>query len=156
MISTTPTPPKPAPHRARANPYRPRGRHPASSDYPVPTMVHDVPLPNGLLAMQVVVTRLTDMPGWSKVATTWDDTCRISPDDFDEQERYAPWEVMRASLRIALHLLPPGQDRPISASVYGAFPLPDRLADFAARAMVDALATSCADCFHRRTRDSIA
>ena len=32
-------------------------------------IVHDVPLPNGLLAMRVAVTRLTDMPGWSMVET---------------------------------------------------------------------------------------
>jgi hypothetical protein len=149
MISTETTPAKARLYRARKNPYRRPGRFTAPGDDPVPTTVHDVPLPNGLLEMQVVVTRLTDMPGWSKVATTWDGTeCRMSPDDFDEQERHAPGEVMHAAVRIALHLLPPGDNGP-SGSIYGALPLPDRLADLAARAMVDALAASCTSCLHR-------
>jgi hypothetical protein len=37
----------------------------------------------------------------------------------------------------------------MSASVYGASPLPDRLADLTARAMLDALAASCGSCLHR-------
>ena len=56
------------PCRAKRNPYRFSGR--SEPGVPVP-VVHDVPMPNGLLAMQVAVTRLTDMQGWSKVET-WD------------------------------------------------------------------------------------
>ena len=71
----------------------------------------------------------------------------MSPHGFDEQERSAPAEVMHSALSIALHLLP-GDIAPL----YGSFcvsPLPDRLADLTARAMVDALAASSASCFQR-------
>ena len=94
-------------------------------------IVHDVPMPNGLLAMRVAVTRLTDMPGWSKVET-WDGAgCGLSPHDFDGQERRAAGQVMRAALVIALHLLPPGDIAPLHGS-FGVSPLPDRLADLTA------------------------
>ena len=144
MLSTHTTPAS-GPCRAKRNPYRFSGR--SEPGVPVP-VVHDVPMPNALLAMQVAVTRLTDMPGWSKVET-WDGPgCGMSPHGFDEQERSAPGEVMRAALTIALHLLPPGDIAPL----YGSFcvsPLPDRLADLTARAMVNALAASSASCFQR-------
>ena len=91
------------------------------------------------------------MPGWSQPQTRSGTDCRMSLDDFDDRERHAPGEVMRAALGIAVHLLPPEYHEPVSASVYGAVPLPDRLADLTARAMVDALATSCTGCFHRAT-----
>ena len=55
---------------------------------------------------------------------------------------------MHAALVIALHLLPPGD----SAPLYGSFsvsPLPDRLADLTALAMVDALSASSGSCFRR-------
>ena len=144
MLSTHTTPAS-GPCRAKRNPYRLSGR--SEPGVPVP-VVHDVPMPNGLLAMQVAVTRLTDMQGWSKVET-WDGPgCGMSPHGFDEQERSAPAEVMHSALSIALHLLPPGDVAPL----YGSFcvsPLPDRLADLTARAMVDALAASSASCFQR-------
>jgi len=144
MLSTHTTP-APGPCRAKRNPYRFSGQ--SEPGVPVP-VVHDVPMPNGLLAMHVAVTRLTDMQGWSKVET-WDGSgCGMSPHSFDEQERNAPAEVMHAALSIALHLLPPGDVAPL----YGSFcvsPLPDRLADLTARAMVDALAASSASCFQR-------
>lgn len=147
MLSTQSTPAKSGLSRAKRNPYRYFVRS-GSDGGPVP-VVHDVPLPNGLLAMQVAVTRLTDMSGWSKIET-WDGPgCGLSPHDFDEKERAAPGEVMHAALQIALHLLPPGDFAPL----YGSFcvsPLPDRLADLTARAMVDALAASSATCCQRQ------
>jgi len=90
------------------------------------------------------------MPGWSQLQTRSGTDCRMSLDDFDDRERQAPGEVMRAALRIAVHLLPPEYHGPVSASVYGAVPLPDRLADLTARAMVDALASSCPVAFTGR------
>ena len=136
--------------RAKRNPYRSSVR--SESGGPVP-VVHDVPLPNGLLAMHVAVTRITGMSGWSKVET-WDGPgCGLSPHDFDEKERAAPGEVMHAALRLALHLLPPGDFAPL----YGSFcvsPLPDRLADLTARAMVDALTVSVATCCQRHREPS--
>ena len=136
--------------RAKRNPYRYSVR--SESGGPV-QVVHDVPLPNGLLAMHVAVTRITGMSGWSKVET-WDGAgCGLSPHDFDEKERSAPGEVMHAALQIALHLLPPGDFAPL----YGSFcvsPLPDRLADLTARAMVDALTASVATCCQRHREPS--
>ena len=150
MLSTQTTPAKSGPCRAKRNPYRLSGR--SESGGPVP-VVHDVPLPNGLLAMHVAVTRITDMSGWSKLET-WDGPgCGLSPHDFDEKERAAPGEVMRAALQLALHLLPPGDFAPL----YGSFcvsPLPDRLADLTARAMVDALTASVATCCQRHREPS--
>jgi len=145
MGPTPPAPTKPGLRRAKRNPYRLPGWSAAPG---AAVLVHDVPLPNGLLAMRVAVTRLTDMPGWSKVET-WDEAeSGMSPHDFDEQERRAAGQLMNAALVIALHLLPPGY----SAPLYGSFsvsPLPDRLADLTAFAMVDALSTSSGSCFRR-------
>ena len=132
--------------KAKRNPYRCPDRSASPGD-PIP-IVHDVPLPNGTLAMQVAVVRLANMPGWSKVETRSGTGCGLSPDDFDADETHQPREVMRAALRIALQL-PAGDNSPLTASIYGAMPLPDRLADFSARAMVNALAQSSADCLHR-------
>ena len=151
MLSTQSTPAaKSGLSRAKRNPYRYSGR--SESGGPVP-VVHDVPLPNGLLAMHVAVTRITGMSGWSKVET-WDGPgCGLSPHDFDEKERAAPGEVMRAALQLALHLLPPGD---VASPLYGSFcvsPLPDRLADLTARAMVDALTASTATCCQRQCKN---
>ena len=132
--------------RAKRNAYRLPDRS-AATGAPVP-IVYDVPLPNGLLAMRVAVTRLTDMPGWSKVET-WDGAgCGLSPHDFDERERRAAGQVMRAALVIALHLLPPGDIAPLHGS-FRVSPLPDRLADLTALAMVDALTASIASHLRR-------
>lgn len=132
--------------RAKRNAYRLPDRS-AATGAPVP-IVYDVPLPNGLLAMRVAVTRLTDMPGWSKVET-WDGAgCGLSPHDFDERERRAAGQVMRAALVIALHLLPPGDIAPLHGS-FRVSPLPDRLADLTALAMVDALTASSASHLRR-------
>jgi hypothetical protein len=79
--------------------------------------------------------------------STWPES-GMSPHDFDEQERRAAGQLMHAALVIALHLLPPGD----SAPLYGSFsvsPLPDRLADLTALAMVDALSASSGSCFRR-------
>ena len=56
---------------------------------------------------------------------------------------------MRAALRTAVHVLPPGDNGPMSGSIYAALPLPERLADLTARAKVDAPAASCGGCLHR-------
>ena len=124
MVSTRPAPAQAALCRARRNPYRLPGR--SAGPGARGPIVHDVPLPNGLLAMRVAVTRLTDMPGWSMVET-WDGAgCGLSPHDFDGQERRAAGQVMRAALVIALHLLPSGDIAPLQGS-FRASPLPDRL-----------------------------
>ena len=149
MTPTARPPVKSRPHRARPNPYR-LPRENAAPGEP-PPIIHDVPLPDGQLAMQVWVTRLPGMPGWSQLQTRSGTDCRMSLDDLDDRERHAPGEVMRAALQIAVHLLPPEYHGPVSASAHSAVPLPDRLADLTARAMVDALATSCTGCHHRAT-----
>ena len=113
------------------------------------TILRDVPLPHGAVAIRVAVTRLPDMPGWSKVETRSGPDCGLSLDDLDPQELHEPREVMRAALRLALQMLPPDHHGPLSASIYGAQPVPDRLADFSAQAMANALAESCASCYHR-------
>ena len=68
------------------------------------TILRDVPLPNGAVAIRVAVTRLPDMPGWSTVETRSGPDCGLSVEDLDPRELHEPREVMRAALRIALHM----------------------------------------------------
>ena len=69
------------------------------------TILRDVPLPNGAVAIRVAVTRLPDMPGWSKVETRGGPDCGLSVEDLDPRELHEPREVRRAALGIALHML---------------------------------------------------
>src|SRR5664280_1027147 len=92
----------PSQSRAKRNPYRCPDQSAAPGD-PM-TILRDVPLPNGAVAIRVAVTRLPDMPGWSTVDTRGGPDCGLSVEDLDPRELHEPREVMRAALRIALHM----------------------------------------------------